>query len=151
MAYLSDSVFRTVLEATPLVSIDLCLCRKGRYLLGWRNNRPAARHWFVPGGRIQKNETIANAFRRITETELGQPFDLTAARLLGAYDHIYTDTVFADTPFGTHYVVIGHHLDLPDDFEPELDAQHSEWRWASPDEILADDSVHENTKAYFRT
>jgi colanic acid biosynthesis protein WcaH len=150
MAYLSDPVFKTVLKSTPLVSIDLCLERKGLYLLGWRNNRPAARHWFVPGGRIQKNETIAAAFRRLTHTELGQAFELSDARLLGGYDHIYDDTVFGETSYGTHYVVLGHHLKLPDDFQPQLDAQHERWKWWNPEDILADETVHENTKAYFR-
>lgn len=150
MAYLSDPVFRTVLESTPLVSIDLCLERKGRYLLGWRKNRPAAKHWFVPGGRIQKNETLAAAFRRLTKGELGHSFELTKAKLLGAYDHIYDDTVFGDTAYGTHYVVLGYHLKLPDDFDPILDAQHERWQWWDAREILTDGSVHENTKAYFR-
>lgn len=151
MAYLSDSDFKTVLKSTPLVSIDLCLERKGLFLLGWRKNRPAAQHWFVPGGRIQKNETIADAFARITEAELGQVFEHSDARLLGGYDHIYDDTVFGDTDYGTHYVVFGHYLKLPDDFEPKLDSQHERWQWWSKEAILADDSVHENTKAYFRS
>ena len=150
MAYLSDSVFKTVLEATPLVSIDLCLERAGRYLLGWRNNRPAARHWFVPGGRIQKNETIAAAFERLTKAEIGTAFSLSEARLIGAYDHIYDDTVFGETPYGTHYVVLGHHLKLPEAFEPQLDAQHERWQWWKKEDILASDLVHANTKAYFR-
>ncbi|MFP4281921.1 MAG: GDP-mannose mannosyl hydrolase [Verrucomicrobiota bacterium] len=150
MAHLPEPVFRAVLEATPLVSIDLCLRRPdGRYLLGWRNNRPAARHWFVPGGRIRKNETIAAAFARLTEGELGCRFSLDQARLLGAFDHLYEDTVFGDTPYGTHYVVLAHRLDLPGDFEPRADDQHSDLAWRTPQEILVDPEVHANTKAYF--
>jgi colanic acid biosynthesis protein WcaH len=44
------------------VSVDLVLVRDGReVLLGLRTNRPAQGSWFVPGGRILKNEKRADA------------------------------------------------------------------------------------------
>jgi colanic acid biosynthesis protein WcaH len=39
--------------------------------MGWRGNDPARGTWFVPGGRIRKNEKIADAFERIIRTETG--------------------------------------------------------------------------------
>jgi colanic acid biosynthesis protein WcaH len=39
--------------------------------MGWRENEPAKRTWFVPGGRIRKDEKIADAFERIIRTETG--------------------------------------------------------------------------------
>ena len=63
---LSDSEFVDVVRNTPLVSIDLIISDPmGAILMGWRNNEPAKDTWFVPGGRIRKNERIAEAFERI--------------------------------------------------------------------------------------
>ncbi|MBF4436458.1 NUDIX domain-containing protein, partial [Vibrio anguillarum] len=66
------NTFKTIIENTPLVSIDLVVYnQKNEALLGKRNNRPAQGYWFVPGGRILKDESIAVAFRRLTLNELG--------------------------------------------------------------------------------
>ncbi|MDC0088706.1 hypothetical protein OAI12_01675 [Porticoccaceae bacterium] len=54
---LDAQTFRSVIENTPLVSIDLCLVCDGQLLLGKRNNDPLKGEWFTPGGRIRKNKT----------------------------------------------------------------------------------------------
>lgn len=44
----------------PLVSIDLMIKNaQDQMLWGRRNNRPAQGYWFVPSGRICKNEGLA--------------------------------------------------------------------------------------------
>ena len=56
---LPDEVFAQVIEHAPLIAIDLLVeDKEQRVLLGWRKNPPAQSSWFVPGGRIQKNETL---------------------------------------------------------------------------------------------
>ncbi len=53
--FLSREDFATVVRSTPLVSIDLLVeNRRGEYLLGRRNNRPAQGFWFVPGAGFRK-------------------------------------------------------------------------------------------------
>ena len=70
--FLSQEDFATVVRATPLISIDLIVeNERGEFLLGQRTNRPAQGYWFVPGGRVQKDETLAQAFERLTLAELG--------------------------------------------------------------------------------
>ena len=93
--FLDRETFSTVLSSTPLVSIDLVVRnRDGEILLGQRVNRPAKGYWFVPGGRILKNETLAQAFERLTKEELGRSYSISDASLLGPYDHLYEDCVF---------------------------------------------------------
>ncbi len=71
---LDELTFKTVVASTPLVSMDLIVRNKrDQVLLGLRTNRPAQGFWFVPGGRICKDETFEQAFVRLTEMELGQP------------------------------------------------------------------------------
>ncbi len=47
---LDVQTFRTVIENTPLVSIDLCLVYDGQALLGKRANEPLKGEWFTQGG-----------------------------------------------------------------------------------------------------
>jgi 8-oxo-dGTP pyrophosphatase MutT (NUDIX family) len=69
---LSDVQFADVVRFAPLVSIDLVIRDPdGAMLVGMRSSAPAKGFWFVPGGRIRKNETIRNAFARILKAETG--------------------------------------------------------------------------------
>ena len=101
---LDAQTFKTVIENTPLVSIDLCLMCDGQVLLGKRNNDPLKGEWFTPGGRIHKNEAWHDALRRIAEVELGlsgvavEDFDL-----MGVWDHFYSNSAL-DQKTSTHYV-----------------------------------------------
>ncbi|MCG5510651.1 GDP-mannose mannosyl hydrolase [Ectothiorhodospira lacustris] len=152
MSWLDAETFRGVVEATPLVSIDLVVRdTEGRILLGRRNNRPAQGYWFVPGGRIRKNETLDAAFARLTQEELGQPSERSAARLMGVYEHLYEDSVFGTAP-STHYVVLGYTLccPIPADSLQLPRKQHGEYRWWAPAAALASEWVHDNTKAYLK-
>jgi len=151
--WLDSPTFKTVVSSTPLVAIDLVLMNaSGEVLLGLRVNRPAYGFWFVPGGRIRKNETLDEAFRRITRDELGRSFERSNARLLGVFEHFHQDSVFANVGAGpdTHYVVLSYRLTLADDdtLQPPP-GQHQHYRWWPLAELRFSTRVHENTRAYF--
>jgi colanic acid biosynthesis protein WcaH len=140
-----------IIDGTPLVSIDLIIRNgKGEVLLGKRVNRPARGYWFVPGGRILKNEPIENAIRRISRTELGFEISLSQARLLGAYDHIYDDNFLGEEGISTHYVVLGFAYDAGDGQEFRPDDQHSAMKWWPVAALMSSPVVHPNTRAYFK-
>ncbi len=148
MSWLDADTFRHVVAATPLVSIDLIVeNQEERILLGKRHYRPAQGTWFVPGGRILKDESQDAAFRRLTRDELGCVFERHQARLLGVYEHFYPDCVFGDSP-STHYVVLGYQLRVdPTRLAPPKE-QHTEYRWWQRAEALSSQQVHANTRAY---
>jgi len=142
--------FLHIIDQTPLVSIDIILKRQdGKILVGKRTNKPAQHFWFVPGGRIRKNETLQNALTRIATTELGFDIALNDTKLLGAFDHIYEDNFHGKADISTHYVALGHEVHLKDDQKLATDDQHSDVEWLSIEELLQRDDVHQNTKAYF--
>jgi colanic acid biosynthesis protein WcaH len=150
--YLEQEIFTTVIDSTPLVSIDLVVINeKNEALLGQRLNRPAKGFWFVPGGRILKNEALASAFKRLTLEELGKQYSIEAASLLGPYDHFYTDCVFNDN-ISTHYVAIAYILKINSNELNNLpiDQQHSNYNWLAIQELLKNDEVHKHTKWYFQ-
>lgn len=150
--WLSATDFREVIHRTPLVSIDLVLINQcNEVLLGKRVNRPAMGLWFVPGGRIRKNETLSQAFRRLTSDELGMGLELGEAQSLGTYEHFYVDSVFGETASdpSTHYVVLAYRLPtlkISGDVLPLT--QHSHYRWWPLDQALHSGEVHPYTKAY---
>jgi len=147
--FLDKQTFQTVVRNAPLVSIDLVLMNsRGQVLLGQRTNRPAQGYWFVPGGRILKDEPMAQAFLRLTQAELGRSLPMADAEFLGVYEHFYRDN-FSGTDFSTHYVVLGYRLPCDIDLDRLPVDQHRGYRWFDVAELLASDEVHENTKAYF--
>ena len=162
--FLSEKTFLKVLDSTPLISIDLIVRNsKGQILLGLRTNRPAQGYWFVPGGRIYKNESLANAFKRLTKDELGIELAINSAKYLGLYEHFYEDCAFDldnETPkTSTHYVVNGFEVELPEPIDSGLGVgenksllpleQHESYRWMSECDLLAASDVHIHSKWYF--
>ena len=147
---LGKASFMEVVKYTPLVAIDLVIRNPaGKILLGLRNNEPAKNYWFVPGGRIYKDETMTKAFRRITREELGQEREMREGCFLGVYEHHYSDNFAQEPGFGTHYVVLGYEMDLQETL-PELpNAQHRQYQWVNERGLRQMPEVHDCTKAYF--
>lgn len=155
---LDRDTFKTIVDKTPLVSIDLVVRNTvGEVLLGQRLNRTAQGFWFVPGGRILKDEFLADAFKRLTLNELGIELDIGSARYLGLYEYFYPGSIFTDEDKGvtvsTHYVVNGFEVFLASAenlIKGGLPAeQHEAYQWFSEDDLMASDQVHVHSKWYF--
>jgi colanic acid biosynthesis protein WcaH len=149
MSYLPLGVFKQVVQNTPLISIDIIIKNNaGQVLLGKRNNRPAQGYWFVPGGRIVKDETFHNAFSRLTQIEIGKAYSLSNATFLGPYEHLYSDNLSGED-FTTHYVVLAYLITFNGDLSDLPEEQHNGYRWWDVKTLLTSNNVHDNTKAYF--
>jgi colanic acid biosynthesis protein WcaH len=147
---LSNSDFETIIRLAPLVSIDIAARLKdGQVLLGHRINEPAKGTFFLVGGRVRKNETLEEAFRRITLEEIGVQKEIKDARFIGWGDHFYETNKFEKPGFGTRYVALGYEITLTERPDPPK-IQHDAYDWRTEDEILKSTDVHEYTKAYFR-
>lgn len=153
--FLPFSQFAEACAVLPLVSIDLVLTTPDGYLLlGKRNNAPARGFWFTPGGRIRKNETLDAARVRIAHDEMGLPPSiLQRATLMGAWDHLYSDSAFGlDVP--VHYVNLPHWLQISDVESSGLqlpegpEEQHCLWQWLSLEKAEVDTSVHPYVRVY---
>ena len=148
--FLDKNTFSIVVKSTPLISIDLVVIdADGQVLLGRRLNKPAQGAWFVPGGRVLKNESLAHAFKRLTKEELGLEFTIEQANLLGPFEHFYQDNVFGEQ-FSTHYIVLAYRLKLNYSLNNiPLDMQHDSYQWFEIENLLKDEQVHQHTKWYF--
>ena len=143
---LSATEFRNVVKNTPLVSIDLVIADpSGAILMGWRENEPAKGTWFVPGGRIRKDERIAEAFGRIIRTETGLVKSLAESQFGGVYEHLYSTNCFGEAGFGTHYCVLAYVLRLGERPDITIDDQHAKATWLTPSSA----DIHPYSRAYF--
>ena len=146
--YLDKRTFTTVIDSTPLVSIDLLVENsQGQVLLGLRNNRPAQGFWFVPGGRIRKNEKLDDAFERLCKEELGIELTRNQAEHLGPFEHFYDDFVFGEE-VSTHYVVLGYKIVVDIDMTALPQKQHGQYQWFEKQVMLQDETVHIHSKWY---
>ncbi|KAA8732065.1 GDP-mannose mannosyl hydrolase [Acinetobacter qingfengensis] len=150
--WLDDDTFKAVIANTPLISIDLVVRNEnGEVLLGKRLNAPAKDYWFVPGGRIRKDETLDQAFVRILQEELGIESDITrsGAKFLGVFEHFYEDNVF-DNEISTHYIVLGYEISIYNEQLNMLPCfQHGEYQYFNILTLLANREVHCFSKNYF--
>lgn len=146
---LDYSTFQTVVACAPLISIDLIVENsQGEALLGQRLNKPAQGCWFVPGGRILKDETIEQAFLRLTKEELGCEISFSKASFIAPFEHFYNDN-FSGENFSTHYIVLAFRIKLDIQVESLPKDQHQSYQWFSSKSILTSPDVHLHTKWYF--
>ncbi|MFY0678036.1 MAG: GDP-mannose mannosyl hydrolase [Neptuniibacter sp.] len=152
--WLSPELFKTIVSSTPLISIDLIIENAdGKYLLGLRKNKPAQGHLFVPGGRIQKGESISDAFSRITKDELGKKYDFSEAVFNGVFEHMYEDSYFSEISsetVSTHYIVLAYSIKLDSSLYVFPKKQHDSYTWLSKTEVLVDSRVHFYSQCYFK-
>ena len=144
-SFIDDTVFRDIIEHTPLVSLDLVVKKDGKVLLGKRLNKPARGYWFTIGGRILKNERLKETIARIARDELGT--ELTSpARFIGVFEHLYDDSIYEGV--STHYINLVYEVEIDD--LPDLPGdQHNAYRWFGIDELLESGMVHKYIKEIF--
>ena len=147
---LSNKQFQDIIKLTPLIAIDLIIIHKNKILLGKRKNQPAKGFFFIPGGRILKEETLEFACLRLTKNELGIEIPLNKFIFHTNTQHIYKNNFF-NNDYSTHYVCLCYKYELNEkEYKSiNIDQQHDDILWLTQDEILKHDLTHINTKNYF--
>ena len=143
---LSDDVFKTVIDSTPLISIDILIKKDNKILLGKRVNKPAKGYFFTTGGRVKKNETIKGAIVRIAKNELNIEIKSTP-KFIGVFEHFYDDSIYENV--STHYVNLAYEYEVGGTLNPPTE-QHNEYKWFALDELLESKQVHKYVKDFFR-
>mgnify|MGYP006425444539 FL=1 len=143
---LDDITFKTIIDSAPLISIDILLKKDGKVLLGKRINKPAQGYFFSMGGRVNKNEAIANAMARIAKNELNIELKYIP-KFIGVFEHFYDDSIYKVV--STHYVNLAYEYEVKEVLNLPTE-QHNEYQWFTIDELLESKQVHKYTKDYFR-
>ena len=111
----------------PIVCVDGLIQNISKeYLLVKRINEPLKNEYWVPGGRIVKNERIEDAIKRKMKQELN--IGIKVKRLLGFFEDFYK--IFHSEIFNEiHFVSFVFLLTIDDQDKIILDNQSSDWKW----------------------
>ena len=115
-----DSIYELLLEYAPRICIDIVILCDNSVLLLRRNNEPNKDCWSLPGGRILRNEQIADAIQRRILEELGISINILALQFIGIYEWVL--------PL-RHDISLTFKITLKSQPHIILDAQHSEYGW----------------------
>jgi colanic acid biosynthesis protein WcaH len=118
-----EAAYKEFHRSMPIACVDVLLISKSSFLLMKRKNAPARGKWWFPGGRILRNELLADAVRRKILEETGLQADKPT--LLGV-----EETLFPDGPFGdsTHTINVLFRAET-DQNDVVLDGQNDEYGW----------------------
>lgn len=138
------------IQALP-ISIDLLIINaREEVLLGLRNNRPAQNFWFLPGGRVRKDERISGAFARIARQELDLDMVITDAELHAVRENPCPASVETADDLSSHFITLVYSIarNLPLTHRlPRI--EHRDYRWMTPSALRAANDVHPHVKKYF--
>ena len=112
-----DEDYEKILDLMPICCIDVIVVKKGKYLLVKRNNEPAKKQWWIPGGRVNKYEELVDAIKREVHEETGLRCQTIqqVGTITFLIDDIHTiSTIFNITPTGT---------------KVQLNYEHSSYQW----------------------
>ncbi|MCK9162622.1 MAG: GDP-mannose mannosyl hydrolase [Arcobacteraceae bacterium] len=142
--------FKTLIDIAPLVSMDFIIKNsENKILLGKRVNKPAFGYYFTLGGRVLKNEKLADAKKRILKEETELNINDFNPKFIGVFEHFYKDS-FVDDNISTHYINLAYEIDVSY-IQALPQKQHNDYIWLTVEEIMASDIVNKYVKEYFHS
>src|SRR5690349_11417300 len=120
--------------------VAIFVLRRGRSeVLACRRAAPLDGYWHTVAGGVEPGESAEDAARRERAEETGLDAPLTALRT--SYDYRLADepahrrSLYDARLTSVHVEVFL--VDAPDDWEPQLDWEHDDYRWCAPHEADA--------------
>ena len=127
------------MELIPIACVDLVIVYNGKIFIAKRIGEPAKNQWFLPGGRILKNEHLKEAVIRKAKEETG--LDVKIIKPLIFDETIFNESSMEGVKSGSHTINLSYLLEAKNN-EVVLDKQNSEYKWI--------DEIDENWNPYIR-
>jgi ADP-ribose pyrophosphatase YjhB (NUDIX family) len=141
MADIPEQTYKEILKVMPVCCVDLVITHDNKFLLLKRGKQPAKGQWWLPGGRLLKNEKIRHAALRKAREETG--LDCEFVKELGINEGIFDDGPFG---FGVHTVGVVCMLKAKTG-KVVLDSAHTDYKW----DDKVDDSLDRNIVPFLLT
>jgi len=123
----------------PVLGVSALLIHDQRILLAKRGREPGKGLWSLPGGKLERGETLHAAVMREVLEETGIP----------AQNLAFAE--FAEIIQPTYHYVIAVFIGRLDDFHPPMASDDAaDARWLMPSEIEALDSARQMTPGTFK-
>jgi ADP-ribose pyrophosphatase YjhB (NUDIX family) len=143
--------YKNAVESLPILCVDVvCMRRSDRkILIFYRRDKPAAKIWWLPGGRMFKGETFfATAIRKIRDETGDKDARVTPTGLINTWNTFFPDSNWdegrAAGREGTQTVNISVFCELDDEkpSDSKLIGANSEWavdeqKWVTVEEALS--------------
>ena len=126
MERVEEKLYQKIVQNVPLLCVDVIILDKNKILLVKRKDEPAKGEWFVPGGRVYKNETLEKAVIRKALEETG--LRVRVIRKLGVYEFFSKTSRFEG--ISSHTVDIAFLTEPLPNQKIKLDASSSDFKWA---------------------
>lgn len=123
---ISDTEYKKIMEYMPVVCVDGLIINENReFLLVKRKNEPLKNEYWLPGGRLHKNEKLEEAIKRKMTEELN--IEVEIIKSLGYFEEFFDNTV-QEVNGGFHALSIVFLLKLKN-ANIKLDNQSTDWKW----------------------
>lgn len=151
---IEEKLYKKILDSIPICCVDIILFHKGKVLLAKRVNEPAKGEWWIPGGRVLKNEKLVDAAKRKAVEELGT--EIIIKNLIGTYEITFVKGPFEGIKDGIHDISVNFLVELKDkNSRINLDKTNKEYKWIDKidsdlhdyvKEVLIDSKVFKKTE-----
>lgn len=124
MNWIDNKLYKKILDVMPICCVDVCIIHMGMVLLVKRADPPEKDSWWLPGGRLFKNESLHDCAIRKCKEEVGLDCDF------GFLVHTQ-QTEFPDGPMGTsvHSVNLCYSMFPKEGQKVKLDKHCLEYKW----------------------
>ena len=122
--FIPEKIYKIFLENMPIFCIDFLYECKNEYLLLKRVEEPLKDIFWLPGGRLRLNETIADCALRIQERETGK--FIKDYQLVGFSNYFFE---ISQNARAIHTPTLLFKIKIEKKFVPILDNSHSAYIW----------------------
>lgn len=134
---IEDSLYNQIVNCIPIVCVDgFIIDNERKILLMKRNNYPAKGEWWVPGGRVLKDELLKDSIRRKIKDETD--LDVISLEQVGI-----TETIFENK----HTINICFKIQTSS-YNIKLNDEHSDYFWYDSDNLPEDLNINLKNKIF---
>ena len=133
MTFIPEPEYKDLIKKIPIFCGDFLIFAEKKYLLIKRKVQPVKDVYWVIGGRLRHNETMAQLAERVMMQEIGKSF--SDFKIIGFSNYIFPDVPDARA---THTPTLLHIVPVKKMFEPKIDNKHTDYIWTDklPEEML---------------
>ncbi|MBW2963174.1 NUDIX domain-containing protein [Candidatus Woesearchaeota archaeon] len=137
MQRIPNDLYKKIIENMPICCVDAVVHHDKKVLLVYRTEEPCKDQWWLPGGRILKNEKLEEAVKRKVLEETG--LAVSIEKKFGVYEVMWENGPFGG---GVHAVSVNFLVRPEEGLKIKLDNTSSGYRWVDE----AEGDLHDYVK-----
>lgn len=131
MNFIEIDEYKRIVEYMPILCVDLLVFFKNELLLLRRKKEPLKGEWWIPGGRVFKNEKLLDAAKRKAFEEIGLNPEIEPNPIF-FYEFFSPKSTFEGVKTGTHTLSMVFKAIIKDEnFNIQLDTTSLDYKFIS--------------------